>query len=176
MPQKHHDPRIIAIDLRSQQFGYAVFEGPKRILDYGGSQLRPGGKEGSILAARRIGQLIKLFTPSAIAVKRPDQHVATGYPGIRLITNAIRSEASAHLTPYHLIGRTEIQEAFRIFRAANKHEIAVILAQMYPELLWKLPAKRKLGDPEHPRMVVFDAISVGFTYWQQNGTQIPPPE
>ena len=176
MPPKHHDPRIIAIDLRSQQFGYAVFDGPKKILDYGGGQLRPGGKRGSILVSRRIGQLIKVFNPSAIVVKRPDRHVATGYPGIRLMTSAIKRETFAHLTPHHFIDRAEIQEAFRIFGAANKHEIAAVLAQIFPELLWKLPAKRKLGNPEHPRMVVFDAISVGFTYWQQNGTQILPPE
>jgi hypothetical protein len=52
----------------------------------------------------------------------------------------------------------------------------MVLGQMFPELLWKLPAKRTVGNSEHPRMVVFDAISVGFTYWQLNGTQVPPPE
>ena len=175
MQPKRHDPRLIAIDLRSQQFGYAVFEGPKRILDYGGGQLRPGGKEGSVLAVRRIGQLIKLFTPSAIAVKHPDRHVTVRRPGIRTMANAIQREVSAHQIPFRLIGRDEVRETFQIFRAENKYDIAVILTQIFPELLWKLPAKRKLGDPEHPRMVVFDAISVGFTYWQPNGTQIPPP-
>jgi len=176
MQPKHRDPRLIAIDLRSQQFGYTVFEGPKQLLDYGGGQLRPGGKVGSVQAVRRIRRLIKQFTPSIIAVKRPDRHVATRYKGIRLITSAIRREASARLILFRLIGRDEIQEAFQSFRAENKYEISMILTQIFPELLWKLPAKRKLGNPEHPRMVVFDAISVGLTYWQQNGTQIPPPE
>ena len=176
MPAKHNDPRLIAIDLRSQQFGYAVFEGPKHLMDYGGGQLRPGGQAGSVLAVRRIGQLIKQFNPSALATKLPDQHVISRRPGIRTIANAIRRETSMHLIPFSLIGRGDIQEAFGIFKTGNKHEIGLVLAEIFPELLWKLPAKRKLGDPEHPRMVVFDAISVGFTYWQQNGTQIPPPE
>ena len=176
MPPKHHDPRIVAIELRSQQFGYAIFEGPKQLLDYGGGQLRPGGKAGAVQAARRIGQLIKLFTPSTVVVKRPDQHVATGYPGIRLMANAIRRQASAHVIPFQFIGRDEIEEAFRIFNVGNKHEIATVLTQIFPELLWKLPAKRKLGDPEHPRMVLFDAISVGLTHWQQNGSPIVRPE
>jgi hypothetical protein len=176
MPPKHHDPRIIAVDLRSQQFGYAVFDGPERLLDYGGGQLRPGGKAGSILAARRIRQLMKLFTPSAIAVKRPDRRVEASHPGIRIIANAIRREASQHLIPCRLLARNEIRQAFSTFSAGNKYEIAAVLAQMFPELLSRLPADREPGDCEHPRMVVFDAISVGFTYWQENSAHIAPPD
>jgi hypothetical protein len=176
MPSKHHEPRILAVDLRSQQFGYAVFEGPRRLLDYGGGQLRPGGKAGSVLAARRMRQLIKLFTPSSIAVKRPDRRVVASHPGIRIIVHAIRREASRHLIPFRLIARDEIRSAFSALSAGNKYEIAAALAQMFPELLSRLPAKRETGDPEHPRMVVFDAISVGFTYWHENGTGVPPPD
>ena len=176
MPTKHRDPRLIAVELRSQQFGYAVFDGPKQLLDYGGGQLRPGGQAGSVIAARRIRKLIRLFTPSAIVVKRPDPHVENGYPGIRLMTDAILHEASSHLIPHRLIGRAEVQRAFRIFRARNKYEIGMVLAWIFPELLSRLPGKRKLGDPEHPRMVVFDAIALGFAYWQQSGTQIPLPD
>jgi hypothetical protein len=176
MPSKHHDPRLIAVDLRSQQLGYAVFDGPERLLDYGGGQLRPGGKVGSVLAARRIRQLITLFTPSAIAVKRPDRRVQASHTGIRIMVNAIRREASGHLIPSRLISRNEIREAFHTFGAENKYEIAAVLAQMFPELLSRLPAKRELGDPEHPRMVVFDAISIGFTYWHENDAGIPPPD
>ena len=100
MPPKYCEPRLIAVDLRSQQLGYAVFDGPERLLDYGGGQLRPGGKAGSVLAARRIQQLIKLFMPSVIVVKRPDRRVAASRPGIRIMVNAIRREASRHLIPF----------------------------------------------------------------------------
>lgn len=176
MPSKHHDSRVIAIDLRSQQLGYAVFDGPERLLDYGGGQLRPGGKAGSVLAARRMRQLIKLFTPSAIALKRPDRHVAASRPGIRIMVNAIRREASRHLVSFRVLTRDDIREAFRTFSAVNKYEIATVLAKMFPELLSRLPAERELGDAEHPRMVVFDAISIGFTYWHGNDADISPPD
>jgi len=175
MPPKHYDQRIIAVDLRAQQFGYAIFEGPDRLLDYGGGQLRPGGRAGSVLAARRTRQLIKLFTPSAIVVKRPDRRVTTSRPGIRLIANAIRREASRQLIQYCLVARNEIREAFSTFEAENKYEISAVLAQMFPELLSRLPANRETGDSEHPRMVVFDAISVGFTYWHESETNESPP-
>jgi hypothetical protein len=176
MRSKLHEQRILAIDLRSQQFGYSVFDGPESLLDYGGGQLRPGGKAGSVLAARRIRQLIKLFTPSVIVVKRPERRVTASRPGIRLIANAIRHEASRHLIQYCLVARNEIREAFRTFRAENKYQIAAVLVQMFPELLSRLPANRETGDSEHPRMVVFDAISVGITHWHKNETDESPPD
>ena len=173
MPSKHHDLRILAIDLRSQQFGYSVFDGPEHLLDYGGGQLRPGGKPGSVIAAKRMRQLIKLFTPSVIVVKRPDRRVTARRPGIRLIANAIRREASRHLIPCRLIARNEIRNVFNPLGAGSKYEIAAVLVRIFPELLSRLPAKRKVGDPEHPRVVVFDAVSVGFAYWHENDDGVP---
>jgi len=75
-----------------------------------------------------------------------------------------------------LFARSEVREAFRIFHAKTKYEIACILVQMFPELLWKLPPERKFYESEHPSMTIFDAIALGLTYWQSGGTEIPPPE
>jgi hypothetical protein len=47
---------------------------------------------------------------------------------------------------------------------------------MFPELLWRLPPKRKNYQSEHPSMTVFDAVALGFTYLQSNGAELPPPE
>lgn len=174
--QELYEARIIAIDVRSQQFGYAVFDGPDQLLDYGGGQLRPGGQRGASLASKRMKQLINLFVPSAIALKRPDRSVTRKHPGIFVIVRALQTEASANLIPHRLILRHEIRDSFAGFAARNKYQVAVTVSQMFPELKRKLPGERKLGDPEHPRMVIFDAISVGVAYWHQNGTSVPPPE
>lgn len=174
--QSQHEARLLAIDIRSQQFGYAVFIAPDRLLDYGGGQLRPGGRQGALLAAKRMKYLFRVFAPSAIAVKRPRRSVTRKYPGICAIVRAIQKEAAAHLVPHRFIHREEIREAFGKFAARNKHQIAVTLCEMFPELKRMLPAERELGDPEHPRMVVFDAVSVGFTYWHQSGAAMPSPE
>jgi hypothetical protein len=37
---------------------------------------------------------------------------------------------------------------------------------MFPELLWKLPPKRRIWESEHPIMAMFDAVALGFAYWQ----------
>lgn len=164
--------RLIAIELRGQQFGYAVFEGQKQLLDYGGSHFRPGGRQGVTVARKRLNKLIRFFTPLAIAVKHPERHVLKRHPAIRTIARAIRREAAAHLIAHCAISRNEIRVAFRSFQPSNKYQVAMIVADIFPELNSKLPAKRKLGDPEHPRMVLFDAVSVGLAYWHRNGGPI----
>ena len=80
------------------------------------------------------------------------------------------------MIPVHLIKGAEVKAVFRVFRAKSKHDIASMLAQMFPELLWKLPPKRKIWESEHFRMVMFDAIALGFAYWQRDGTRDPMPD
>jgi ABC-type branched-subunit amino acid transport system permease subunit len=74
------------------------------------------------------------------------------------------------------LGRGEIQDAFNIFQTNTKEEIAEMLVGIFPELLTRLPPKRKKWQPERRVMVVFGAVAVGFAYWQRNGIQSPPPE
>jgi hypothetical protein len=174
MQPRRGEPRFIAIDVRAQQFGYAVFEGFDRLLDYGGGQLRPGGQLGAALAVKRIRNLIQLFAPSTIVLRRPEPRVAKKHPGIHAVVSAIRREASMRLVPHRLIAREEIRAAFHGSKALSKYQIAMVLVEMFPELNRKLPPPRSLGDPEHPRMVVFDAISVGVTYRQLIEVSLPP--
>jgi hypothetical protein len=44
MHPKSNDRRILAIALRSRRFGFAVFEGPNRLLDWGivKGRVKPG--------------------------------------------------------------------------------------------------------------------------------------
>jgi hypothetical protein len=67
--------------------------------------------------------------------------------------------------------RTQLKKVFRIFHAKSKYEIATILVQVFPGINWRLPPKRKIWESEHPRMAMFDAVALGFAYWQIYGAQ-----
>jgi hypothetical protein len=67
MKAKIHDPRILAIDLRAQRFGYGVFEGAKRLLYWGVRAYSSGDADA---AARRVADLLKLFCPSIVVVRK----------------------------------------------------------------------------------------------------------
>jgi len=171
-----HHQRILAIDLRPKQFGYAVFEGPKRLLDMGGASYRPGGVVGAAAARRSIVRLASVFLPSVIVVKRIRQKISRNSPGVEPILRAIRSEAVSRSIPVCLITRKEIREVFSAFRSKNKYEIATMLVRIFPELLWKLPPERKFYESEHPGMSAFDAVALGYTFWHRANADIPAPE
>jgi hypothetical protein len=78
--------------------------------------------------------------------------------------------AEEHGIPMHVLGRDEIESTFCRFQARTKEEIAWAIVGIFPELLVRLPPKRKKWQPEPHRMIIFDAIATGFAYWQR-----PPP-
>jgi len=45
----------------------------------------------------------------------------------------------------------------------TKHEIASAIGELFVELVWKLPTKRKPWQSEDHNMVIFDAAALGVT-------------
>jgi len=166
-----HNERLLAIDLRPQRFGYAMFEGPKQLIDWGGKTF-----DSSRVAGERTASLLSLFHPAVVTVRR-DRHYGLRRPGtMAAVLRSIKREAAKRSIPVHLITAPDIEDAFRSLHIQNKDDMAFMLATKFPELLWKLPPKRKKWEHEHHRMVVFDAVAVGFAYHWHNGTRAPPAE
>jgi len=49
--------------------------------------------------------------------------------------------------------------------AGTKYGIATALVRAFPELLVRLPPKRKPWQTEDSRMSIFDAVALGLTYF-----------
>ena len=166
-----HDRRILAIDLRPRRFGYAVFEGAKFLLDWGSNAYPPSRGPENAVAAKRLAVLLRFSTPSAVVVKKERWESAKADPVVRSMVEAITRETSARGIPVCLIGKNELEGTFRDLQCETKYEIASVLTRFFPELLWKLPPPRKIWESEHPRMTMFDAIALGFTYWKRSSTE-----
>jgi len=173
MQTKHS--RILALDLRTQRFGYAVFEGPKRLLDWGAAQHRPGGDIGAVAAQRGIAKLFSIFHPSLLVVHAAPYKAKHNSRGVTPILRAIRRVASAHRVPVLTLTRKDVRHAFREHHAGNKYQIASVIAAMFPELIWRLPPERKIYESEASGMTIFDAVAVGVTYWQTLANSDPEP-
>ena len=174
MFRKPSASRILAIDLRLERFGYAVFEGPNRLIDWGVCLY---GSSGAPTAARkRLAPLLKQFRPTTIVVGIALRENALGRYGVRRILAAIRREALAHATPIQVVAKSEVRKAFHFLHAKTKHQVATVVAQLFPELRWKLPPKRKLWQKEHYRIVIFEAVAVGHVYWHQLDVHSPMVE
>ena len=170
-----YDPRILAIDLRHRRFGYAVFEGHRMLLDWGVRVYPAVGDAEAEMARKRLAALLILFSPSAIVITKERLDKTHINAHMRFLVEAVRREASAHAIPIYLLEQSQVKQTFLNLDCNTKDEIASALARIFPKLHWNLPLQRKLGQSEHPRMTIFDAIALGLAYWQQSGTRLPPP-
>ena len=176
MHPKSNDRRILAIALRSRRFGFAVFEGPNRLLDWGMVFYPLNNDVQRAAASKRVASLLTLYIPSVVVVGRTRLLNVRNGSGVRPILRSIRRESSSRLIPVHVMKSAEAKAFFHVFRAKSKHEVASLVVQMFPELLWKLPPKRRIWESEHPIMAMFDAVAMGFAYWQRDGGRDPTPE
>lgn len=170
-----YDPRILAIDLRHRRFGFAVFEGHRRLLGWGIRVYKAVGEVEAAMASQRLAVLLKSYSPSSIVVTKERWDRGQIDSNMRLLDEAITREATAHSIPVCYIRQSDVRYSFLRLGCETRYEIASTLASIFPELIWKLPLKRQVWQSEHPRMIMFDAIAIGFAYWQHESTLIPPP-
>jgi hypothetical protein len=63
--------RIIAIDIRSRSFGFAVFEGSDRLLHWGAKRFDAGVNPVKVPPSTKLLALFDEFTPSVVVTTRP---------------------------------------------------------------------------------------------------------
>jgi hypothetical protein len=115
--------------------------------------------------------MLRVSTPLAVVLKKERWDSAETNAVVRPMVKAIIRETSTRSIPICLIGQNELESTFHDLECETKYEIASVLTRIFPELLWKLPPPRQIWESEHPRMTMFDAIALRFTYWQRNSTE-----
>lgn len=166
MLQQICNTRLLTVHLRPQRLGFAVFKGPKQLLDWGGSTypIRDGG---SAPIQKRISPLLEIYAPSVVIVRQITK--GERYGNLRPIVSAIRKQAADHSAEVVFVGREEVRRAFGRFGKTAKYDIAAQVATFFPELMWKLPPRRKPWQTEHHNMAIFDAASLGIAYFSRFG-------
>ena len=170
-----NEKRILAIDLRSRSFGFAVFEGPARLLDWGVKSFRQGVNAVKIPAGEKFAGLMDEFFPSAIVVQK-DFFESKKKTGMR---DSLLKRAEGHRIPIRLLSRRAVRLAFAGANR-NKYTIAAALAKQLPELGPRLPGVRKIWKSEDYRMSIFDAAAAGVAFFTRGKpfeprNSAPPP-
>lgn len=164
-----HGTRLLALHLRPKRFGFAVFKGPRQLLDWGGSAYMPRNGVEPVLVGKRISSLLTIYAPSVIVIRRLGKKERQRYRDIQPIVGMVRTLAKKHSSELVLIGREEVRHAFRRFGKTTKYNIARRVAIIFSELMWKLPPPRKSWQTEHYNMAIFDAVSLGIAYFGRFG-------
>jgi hypothetical protein len=150
--------RVLALDVHPRSFGYVVFEGPNRLLDWGVRSFRFGVNAVKVSVEAKVGALLEDFAPAAVVIRKPERR-----RNAKMLATVER-EAHRRGIPLRFVSRQDVNRAFVGFEA-NKYEVASALAKQFPALAPRLPKKKKCWKSEDYRMGIFDAASVGVAYF-----------
>ncbi len=157
-PQNHK--RIIAFDVRPRRFGFAVFEGPNEVLDFGARSFPKGRSAVRVSMQKKLATLFTDFDPAVVVLRG---RMLDGSKRESRIAEALQKEALERAISVRFVTPGAVGRAFAGHN--NKHEIASTLAQQFPALASKLPPKRKIWQSEAYRTSIFDASALGITYF-----------
>jgi hypothetical protein len=154
MPNLQKNAVLVAIDPTRTGFAFAILEAPRHLVDRGQRTARP--KSGDLV--RKVNALLSKHYPAVLVL---EDLAAPGARRRKRARREIRSLARLALkrgVKVRLVSRLAVRAAFA--PEQGKYEVAVRLAEIFPELRDRLPWKRKVYMPEDPRMNVFDAVGL----------------
>lgn len=154
--------RVLAIDPTSRGFGFAVLEGPERLLDWGVAQARRN-KHAQCLA--RIADLIRYYEPAAIVAEDGTGQGSRRCLRVLLLLRDARKLAVKNQIVMRSFSRSKVRRTFSEEKALTKYQIAKIIAGRFPELVPRLPPFRKSWMSEDDRMSIFDALALALTFF-----------
>jgi Holliday junction resolvasome RuvABC endonuclease subunit len=149
-------------------FGFAVFEGRKRLIDWGVAHVQEN-KNAKCLQG--VEELLTWYEPAVVVIEDATAEGSRRCPRVQRLLARIRASAEKRKVRTRAISRAEIRAAFFATGAANKDEIASAVAAGYPELGPRLPPRRKCWMSEDDRMSIFDAAALAVTFFELKGKQ-----
>jgi|ERR1700722_6938604 len=147
--------RILAVEIRAARLGYAVFESPKRLLDFGAA-----GFDSPEAARRRIVRLFRLSHPSLLVLRSASYQLKKALVR-KSVARIVCREARKLSIPVASVSNIALKRYFQVNSSRSKYDVAASLATRFPEIAWRLPERRKFYDPEPRAMIYFDAVVLG---------------
>jgi hypothetical protein len=151
---------VLAVDPASRGLGYALLDGPDRLIDWGFRNARERKDAQSIAYLKA---LMINYTPDILVVEAfdPDKNFHRS-PRVRNLLNVFASMAPKYGARCERVSRVAVRD---VFTCNNKYRIATKLARAFPETKPSCPPERKIWLAEDPRINIFDALALGCTYY-----------
>ena len=151
--------RILGLDIRSRRIGYAAFELPARLVDFGVTRFKSAEA-----ATMRLASVLLTIQPSTVILRKISLTSSRNCPGTIAIQRVTRRLARRSAIKVAFVSERKLRAYFGAKGASTRYQIASFLSQEYPELAWRLPRPRKPWETEYRNMSIFDAAAIGMTY------------
>ena len=155
--------RLLALEVRPQRIGFVVLQGASQLLDWG---VRAYGKEKSNSPAvgwTKIATLLELYSPTVIVIRRRSSGATTS-SATPAVAAKIAAEARRRSISCRFVSGKEVPRFFARYGGTTKFAVAALLAEWFPDLVWKLPPKRRPWESEHYNTLVFDAAATAMAF------------
>lgn len=154
--------RVLAIDPTSRGFGYAVLEGPERLVDWGVTE---GMRADNRIAAERVAALLDRYQPDGLILEDVKAQQSRRRARVQRLLAVLDELAQRKRVRVCTISRVAVRRMFAHAQAGNKEQIADTITEHFPELVPCRPPIRKPWMSEDARMAIFDALAFALTYF-----------
>lgn len=167
MVVNHIRERVLALDLRAGKCGFAVFEGPHALLDFGTRSYARKYGPAKAASRKQFARLLTLHSPSLIVFRSAITGSNDTRTRMELIVATLRRLARNQRVRVRFLSRKKVKSFFEVQALVTKYAVASHLAEQFLELTWKLtPSGRKPWESEPSQMPVFDAVATAVVHFQ----------
>ena len=155
--------RILAIAPTARGFGYAVMEGPCRIVAFSNKSILKNKNERTLVWVEKY---IRRYEPAVMVLPAVNAADTRRAKRIKQLHQRLVALAAKQNLKVKLITGMKVRERLLGQVKGNKQSLAETLAALFPiELAPRLPPKRKVWKSEDPRMDIFDAAGLAVAFW-----------
>ena len=153
--------RVLAIDPTNRGCGFAVLEGPTRLIDWGNKRVVGRNVNAGCIAA--VVRLLRWYEPECLVIEDCTVRGARRRERVRRLTDDLADLARRFNVRAVRVPWARVRKVCGSSPTATKEQIATRLAEQFPELARHLPAHRKPWMSEDVRMSIFDAVALAMT-------------
>ena len=110
MQSRSSRTRILALEIRLRRVGFAVFEEPDHLLDWGIRRWQ-AGIDPVLAIMGCVSQLLELYSPPVVVLKRLNG--ARKARRRKSLIKAVMRQLVSHSTELRLLKRSDVRQAFR---------------------------------------------------------------
>lgn len=158
-------PRTLALYVTRRGVAFVCFVHPRMILDWGVKEIRGEKKHADALRAAK--QLVEKFQPHVLVIEDVNEPHSRRAPRIGTLYRAIEKLGEKKQIDVHAYSRQDMKDVFAEAGASVKHELNSVVVKMLPALAAWQPRKRRAFDPETSAQGIFDAATLGLTFFAQ---------
>jgi Holliday junction resolvasome RuvABC endonuclease subunit len=160
--RKDRDQLLLAIYPTTRGFGFVVFEGQQRTIDWGVKDAR-GDKNRKVLA--KIEELVSWYRPDMLVLEDAHGPASRRAERIRELHALVVELAKTQKIRMRQYTRSDIKAAFAKRNASSRYEIAQAVSRELPDLAPWLPPPKKIWMSEDRWLGMFDAASLALTFY-----------